>query len=203
MHVMSLLRAFRCRSYTRQSAPGSADGKSGVPNWACTAARRGTGLRFQILPRRGRIGIASVRCGSHLATSATSRASVRSCAAKTTWQLAIVSLTSRPLPHVSSVRFLGGRLCRPPGFPGSGRRSFDGSSHPVGKNSHFSCGESSPAWLVIPHPVARCANGRVALSANITIAVIVLLTTVYVKTGRWNSNIFPSVLLATTLCRLC
>src|SRR5262245_15291715 len=47
-----------------------------------------------------------------------------------------------------------------------------------------------PAWLM-----------DVLLSANITIAVIVLLTTIYVRTPL-EFSIFPSLLLATTLARL-
>ncbi len=41
----------------------------------------------------------------------------------------------------------------------------------------------------------------VLLSANITVSVIVLLTTIYVRTPL-EFSIFPSVLLATTLARL-
>ncbi len=41
----------------------------------------------------------------------------------------------------------------------------------------------------------------ILLSANITVAVIMLLTTIYVRTPL-EFNIFPSLLLATTLFRL-
>ena len=52
--------------------------------------------------------------------------------------------------------------------------------------------------LLVPLP-ARIMD--VLLTANITVAVIVLLTTIYVRTPL-EFNIFPSLLLATTLGRL-
>src|SRR5210317_1250369 len=52
--------------------------------------------------------------------------------------------------------------------------------------------------ILIPLPAALM---DLLLAANITIAVIMLLTTIYVKTPL-EFNIFPSLLLATTLLRL-
>src|SRR5688572_23819347 len=52
--------------------------------------------------------------------------------------------------------------------------------------------------IMVPLPPALL---DVLLAANITVAVIVLLTTVYVKTPL-EFSIFPSLLLATTLARL-
>ena len=52
--------------------------------------------------------------------------------------------------------------------------------------------------IMIPLPSALM---DVLLSSNITVAVLVLLTTVFVRTPL-EFNIFPSLLLATTLFRL-
>ena len=52
--------------------------------------------------------------------------------------------------------------------------------------------------IMVPLPVALM---DLLLAANITVAVIVLLTTIYVKTPL-EFSIFPSLLLATTLARL-
>ena len=52
--------------------------------------------------------------------------------------------------------------------------------------------------IMVPLPPALM---DVLLAGNITIAVIVLLTTIYVRTPL-EFNIFPSLLLATTLGRL-
>ena len=52
--------------------------------------------------------------------------------------------------------------------------------------------------ILVPLPAALM---DVLLSANITIAVIMLLTTIYVRTPL-EFSIFPSLLLATTLFRL-
>src|SRR6478752_733725 len=52
--------------------------------------------------------------------------------------------------------------------------------------------------IIVPLPSAVL---DVLLAANITLAVIVLLTTIYVRTPL-EFNIFPSLLLATTLGRL-
>ena len=53
---------------------------------------------------------------------------------------------------------------------------------------------------MVPMPAAKTA-GRMLLAANITLAVIVLLTTIYIRTPL-EFSIFPSLLLATTLARL-
>src|SRR5262249_34298372 len=52
--------------------------------------------------------------------------------------------------------------------------------------------------ILVPLPPALL---DVLLAANITIAVIILLTTIYVRTPL-DFSIFPSLLLATTLARL-
>jgi flagellar biosynthesis protein FlhA len=52
--------------------------------------------------------------------------------------------------------------------------------------------------LMVPMPPALM---DLLLAANITVAVIVLLTTIYVRTPL-EFSIFPSLLLATTLGRL-
>ena len=52
--------------------------------------------------------------------------------------------------------------------------------------------------ILVPLPAALM---DVLLAANITVAVIVLLTTIYVRTPL-EFSIFPSLLLATTLARL-
>ena len=52
--------------------------------------------------------------------------------------------------------------------------------------------------ILVPLPAALM---DVLLSANITVAVIMLLTTIYVRTPL-EFSIFPSLLLATTLARL-
>lgn len=57
---------------------------------------------------------------------------------------------------------------------------------------------SSVLVILVPLPPAML---DVFLTANVTISVIVLLTTIYVKTPL-DFNIFPSLLLATTLARL-
>ena len=57
---------------------------------------------------------------------------------------------------------------------------------------------SSVLVILVPLPTMLM---DVLLAANITVAVIVLLTTIYVKTPP-EFSIFPSLLLATTLGRL-
>jgi flagellar biosynthesis protein FlhA len=57
---------------------------------------------------------------------------------------------------------------------------------------------SSVLVILIPMPAELM---DVLLSANVTVSVIVLLTTVYVRTPL-EFSIFPSMLLATTLFRL-
>src|SRR5882672_6784158 len=52
--------------------------------------------------------------------------------------------------------------------------------------------------IIVPVPAAIL---DILLATNITLAVVVLLTTVYVRTPL-EFNIFPSLLLATTLGRL-
>src|SRR5918912_4603372 len=52
--------------------------------------------------------------------------------------------------------------------------------------------------IMVPLPAALM---DVLLAANITIAVLVLLTTIYVRTPL-EFSVFPSLLLATTLARL-
>ena len=52
--------------------------------------------------------------------------------------------------------------------------------------------------ILVPLPAALL---DVLLAGNITVAVIVLLTTIYVRTPL-EFSIFPSLLLATTLARL-
>ena len=52
--------------------------------------------------------------------------------------------------------------------------------------------------IMVPLPSALM---NVLLAGNITVAVIVLLTTIYVRTPL-EFSIFPSLLLATTLARL-
>ena len=52
--------------------------------------------------------------------------------------------------------------------------------------------------IMVPLPPALL---DVLLSANITVSVIVLLTTIYVRTPL-EFSVFPSLLLATTLARL-
>src|SRR5260221_6636728 len=52
--------------------------------------------------------------------------------------------------------------------------------------------------ILVPMPAALM---DLMLSANITVAVMMLLTTIYVRT-RLEFSIFPSLLLATTLARL-
>src|SRR5438034_1330460 len=52
--------------------------------------------------------------------------------------------------------------------------------------------------ILVPMPAALM---DVMLAANITVAVIILLTTIYVRTPL-EFSIFPSLLLATTLARL-
>ena len=52
--------------------------------------------------------------------------------------------------------------------------------------------------ILVPLPAALL---DVLLAANITVAVIVLLTTIYVRTPL-EFSVFPSLLLATTLARL-
>ncbi|MEZ6107111.1 MAG: FHIPEP family type III secretion protein [Pirellulaceae bacterium] len=57
---------------------------------------------------------------------------------------------------------------------------------------------SSVLVILVPLPPALL---DLMLAANITVSVIVLLTTIYVKTPL-DFNVFPSLLLATTLARL-
>src|SRR5512145_522653 len=52
--------------------------------------------------------------------------------------------------------------------------------------------------IMVPLPAALM---DLLLAANITVAVLVLLTTIYVKTPL-EFSVFPSLLLATTLARL-
>src|SRR5919108_5746610 len=52
--------------------------------------------------------------------------------------------------------------------------------------------------IMVPLPAALM---DVLLAANITVAVLVLLTTIYVRTPL-EFSVFPSMLLATTLARL-
>ncbi len=53
--------------------------------------------------------------------------------------------------------------------------------------------------ILVPLPAALM---DLMLATNITIGVVVLLTTIYVKTPL-EFSIFPSMLLATTLARWC
>ncbi|RMF91604.1 MAG: hypothetical protein D6741_15880, partial [Planctomycetota bacterium] len=57
---------------------------------------------------------------------------------------------------------------------------------------------ASVVVLLVPLPVGLM---DLLLAANITLAVIMLLTTIYVRTPL-EFNIFPSLLLASTLMRL-
>src|SRR5262249_38719076 len=52
--------------------------------------------------------------------------------------------------------------------------------------------------IIVPVPPAMM---DLLLSTNITLSVIILLTTIYVRTPL-EFNVFPSLLLATTLARL-
>jgi len=78
-----------------------------------------------------------------------------------------------------------------PAPPPAGRRSWQDFVLPVGL-------VASVLVILVPLP-PRMLDGL--LAANITIAVIMLLTTIYVRTPL-EFSIFPSLLLATTLARL-